>query len=154
MSAYKAMKTDFFMPSLTYIFQEGIGVNGSYVLRGSISVQDREVHVIGRAGISLLMARKDIQPNIDAYMTAALSKITGEKIITRRLSDEHGSIIPSEWLGPMDIFIGAADLVLPLPPEPLVLEISGNVHYGFTEGSYVANPVFPPTKTFAIEVEA
>lgn len=61
--------------------------------------------------------------------------------------------IPRGWIWPVTFFPDGGDFDLPLPPEPLVPEISGNVHYGFTEGISVANPVFPPTKTFALEVE-
>lgn len=61
--------------------------------------------------------------------------------------------IPRDGIWPVTFFPDGGDFYLPLPPEPLVPEISGNVHYGFTEGISVANPVFPPTKTFAVEVE-
>ena len=73
--------------------------------------------------------------------------------MTQRFSDAHGSIIPTDWHTSMSMFLGGAEFVLPLPPESLTLKIWGNVEYTFSEGRYVANPAFPPTETFAVEVE-
>lgn len=154
MSAYKAMETEYVIHSPAYVMKEGIGVHGSFHLRGTINVRDGHAYVTGRAVVPLAAASREIRPGIAPYMSAALSKATGERLLTQRLSDEHGSIIPQDWTGPMTFFLGGVDFQLPLPPEPLVLEISGNVQYAFDEGIYVANPMFPPRKTFAIEVEA
>lgn len=154
MSAYKAMETEYVIHAPAYIMKEGIGVHASFHLRGTINVRDGHAYVTGRAVVPLAAASREIRPGIAPYMSAALSKATGERLLTQRLSDEHGSIIPQDWTGPMTFFLGGVDFQLPLPPEPLVLEISGNVQYAFDEGIYVANPMFPPRKTFAIEVEA
>lgn len=54
---------------------------------------------------------------------------------------------------PHDVFSGRRGFQLPLPPEPLVLEISGNVQYSFDEGYVMGRNVFIPHKTFALEVE-
>lgn len=153
MSAYKAMETEYVMHTFAYILKEGIGVHASFHLRGTIKVRDGHAYVTGRAVVPLAAASREIRPGIAPYMSVALSKATGERILTQRLSDEHGSIIPQDWAGPMTFFLGGADFHLPLPPEPLVLEISGNVQYGFDEGYVMGRNVFIPHKTFALEVE-
>ena len=153
MSVYKAMETDFLLRSMAYVLQTGIGFHGSYSLRGTIRLRDDKLFVHGRAAIPLAMASRKIRPDIDAYLAVELFRMSGEKLMTQRFGDAHDSIIPTDWHTSMNIFLGGAEFVLPLPPEPLTLKICGNVKYTFTEGNYVANPAFPPTKTFAVEVE-
>ena len=153
MSVYKAMETDFLLRSVAYVPQTGIGFHASYTLRGTIRLRDNKLFVHGRAIIPLAVAGRDIRPDITAYMTAELSRVSGEKLMTQRFSDAHGSIIPTDWHTSMSMFLGGAEFGLPLPPESLTLKIWGNVEYTFSEGRYVANPAFPPTETFAVEVE-
>ena len=86
-------------------------------------------------------------------MVAELYRMSGEKLMAQRFNDARGSIIPTDWHTSLNIFLGGVEFVLPLPPEPLSLTISGNVNHLFTEGKIVANPAFPPTQTFALEVE-
>lgn len=153
MSGYKALETEYVIHAFSYIMKESIGMHASFHLRGTIKVRDGYAYVTGRAVVPLAAASREIRPGIAPYMSAALSKATGERILTQRLSDEHGSIIPEDWTGPMTFFLGGVDFQLPLPPEPLVLEISGNVQYSFDEGYVMGRNVFIPHKTFALEVE-
>lgn len=153
MNRYKAMETDFLLRSPAFVPQTGIGIHGSYSLRGTIRLRDSTLFIHGRAAISLAVASREIKPDIEAYMVAELCRVSGEKLMAQRFSDARGSIIPTDWHTSMNIFLGGVEFALPLPPEPLSLTIRGNVVYTFTEGKVVANPAFPPTETFAVEVE-
>lgn len=152
MSRYKAMETDFLLHSPAFVLQTGIGFHGTYTLRGTIRLRDNTLFIHGRAAIPLAIAGREIKPDIEAYMVAELYRMSGEKLMAQRFSDVRGSIIPTDRHTSMNIFLGGVEFVLPLPPEPLSLTITGNVVYTFTEGKVAANPAFPPTKTFAVEV--
>ena len=151
MSAYKAMETDFLLGSVAYVLQTGIGFHATYTMRGTIWLRDNTLFAHGRAFIPPAIAGFDIRPDINAYLVAELSRMSGEKLMTRRFSNAHGSIIPADWN--IFMFLGGVEFALPLPPEPLTLKIWGNVEYTFTEGKAPANTISPPTTTFAIEVE-
>ena len=153
MSRYKAMETDFLLHSPAFVLQTGIGFHGTYTLRGTIRLRDNTLFVHGRAAIPLVVAGREIRPEIEAYMVAELYRMSGEKLMAQRFNDARGSIIPTDWHTSLNIFLGGVEFVLPLPPEPLSLTISGNVNHLFTEGKIVDNPASPPTETFAVEVE-
>ena len=153
MSHYKAKETDFLLHSPAFVLQTGIGFHGTYTLRGTIRLRDNTLFIHGRVAIPLAIASREIKPDIEAYMDAELYRMSGEKLMAQRFNDARGSIIPTDWHTSMNVFLGGVEFVLPLPPEPLSLTITGNVVYTFTEGKVVANPAFPPAQTFAVEVE-
>lgn len=153
MSAYKEMQTDFRIFSPAYVLQTGIGFAASYTIYGTILLRDGLLSAHGRASIPLAAASPTIRPQIDAFLVAELSRASGEHLMTKRFSRARESFIPTDWNSGTNIFLGGTEFVLPLPPEPLMLKIKGNVVYTFTEGKAVANPLFPPEETFAIEVE-
>lgn len=149
MSAYKEMQTDFRIFSPAYVLQTGIGFAASYTIYGAILLRDGLLSAHGRASIPLAAASPTIRPQIDAFLVAELSRTSGEHLMTKRFSRARESYIPTDWNSGTNIFLGWTEFVLPLPPEPLMLKIWGNVAYNKT----VANPLFPPEETFAIEVE-
>lgn len=153
MSKYKNIDIEYVIHAPAFILKEGIGIHASFHLLGTITIKESHAYATGRVAASLSTAPQEFRPTIVPYMRATLSNESGELLMSQSFQDSpQGSIIPTDWQGPMEIFMGCVDFSLPSPPERLFLDVSGTVQYGFDEGFVMARNLLVPHKTFAIEV--
>lgn len=158
MGAYKTIDADYIIHSPSVVLYDAVsGLNGTWHILGGIRLVQDTLRVDARVRTTMALAMGDFRPDIYATVSLTLSRPSGECLITRNLRETMMcSLIPTAWMEQgksWEIWVGAVELDLPQPPEPLALTISGQVVYGYTEGMYPANSLFPPSKSFPIEVE-
>ncbi len=132
---YEEVNRKYYIKQLAYTPVEGIGVNGSYFLRGFILSRNGSLFVsaMGKTGASHLGT---------ARFFGSIEVLKGDNVIARAGLERRGAAV---WPDDGFLPIGSARIQLPSPQDATSLGLKITGGYIFTNASGAAAPLPPRT---------
>lgn len=136
--SFEVWEDEFYIRKVAYLPVEGIGINGSFAIKGRVTVRGNRLYITAK-GYSSPMKQNEHSGSFQFFGTATLLK-DGNKIIRKNLRKEQHGIWSNDGFSP----IGTAQFELLAfdTSDTYTIEIEASYIYSSANGSVVPSPQF------------